>query len=135
MGSNMPLEILAPLVVIGIAGIALLTHLMGFSVSYTFADEDDARARWLREHTGDEITKVILSHDRHAALIETRHGAGIVWAMGADTVAKRMTRARVEELSHGLCLRFDDFTTPTVSLRLDADEAVIWKAKVKEIAA
>ena len=131
----MPLEILGPLVVLGIAGIAILTHVMGFSRPYTFADEEDARARWLREYEDDQVTAVTLSHDRHAALIETDHGPGIVWAMGADTAAKRLTAPRLEPRPDGLRLRFRDFTAPAIRLRLDPSEAAIWQDKLKGIAA
>ena len=131
----MPLEILAPMVVFGIAGIALLIHLMGFSRPYTFADEDDARARWLREYEDDSITAVTLTHDRHAALIDADKGPGIVWAMGADTATKRLTAPRLEPRPDGLRLRFHDFTTPAIRLHLDPAETAQWQDKLKGIAA
>jgi hypothetical protein len=126
----MPLYILGPAVVLGIGLIVLLTHLLGFSRPYVFTDTSDAQARWLREWPSDEVDDVVLSADRHAALVITQAGPGIVWAMGADTVAKRLTRADVRRLEDGLRVDLPDFTARRLRLRLGQSEADDWAQRI-----
>lgn len=122
----MPLSILLPMVVLGIAGIAVLLHLLGLSQPATFEDEAAARRAWLREFPEDTPTRVILSHDRHAALVETPQGAGVVWPMGADTTARHLDGARVTQTDTGLRIDLPDYTAPRITLTLDPDEARLW---------
>ena len=63
----MPLELLLVLVIGGIAGIAVLLHVLGFSRSLTFEDEAAARAAWLRAFPDDTVTGVTLSESQSAA--------------------------------------------------------------------
>jgi len=129
----MPLYILGPAVVLGIGLIVLLTHLLGFSRAYAFVDEEDARVRWLREWPGDEVREVVLAADRRAALVSTPSGPGVVWALGADTVAKRLTRAEVRRLADGLRIDLPDFTARHLRLRLDRTEAAAWAHRIAGI--
>ncbi|QFT94131.1 hypothetical protein FIU86_14870 [Roseovarius sp. THAF9] len=122
----MPLSILLPMVVLGIAGIAVLLHLLGLSKPATFEDEAAARRAWLREFPEDTPTRVILSHNRHAALIETANGPGVVWPMGADTTARHLDGARITQTDTGLRIDLPDYTAPRITLTLDPDEASLW---------
>lgn len=118
----MPLSILLPMVGAGIAAIAVLLHLLGLSRKAELADEAAARAAWLREFPADTVLCVTLCRDRGAALIGTAQGPGVVWAVGADTAARRLEGARAHRTAEGLSLDLVDFTAPRVRLRLDAEE-------------
>jgi hypothetical protein len=130
----MPLSILLPMVVLGIAGIAVLLHLLGLSRRAVLADEAAARAAWLREYPGDAPVRVTLCHDRSAALIETGRGRGVVWPMGADTTARHLDGARLTPTRTGLRIDLPDYTAPRVHLTLDAGESARWQATLKETA-
>lgn len=122
----MPLSILLPMVILGIAGIAVLLHLLGLSMPAQFEDEDTARRAWLREFPDDAPARVILSHGRHAALIETTQGPGVVWPMGADSTARYLDGAQITQTDHGLRIDLPDYTAPRITLKLDPDEARLW---------
>ena len=129
----MPLSILGPMVVIGIAGIAVILHLLGLSRRAVLADAAAARAAWDDEWGDtDPARAATLSHDRHAALIETASGRhGIVFPMGADTTARYLDGARVAVTEQGLRIDLPDFTAPHVRLHLDEGEAARWPALIR----
>ncbi|MDQ7070277.1 MAG: hypothetical protein Q9M48_05995 [Rhodobacterales bacterium] len=123
----MPLPILLVLVVGGIGAIALVLHMLGLSARRVFANESEAGAVWESEFPDDPARQVILSHDHHAALIDTVQGQrGIVWPMGADAAARYLIGATIRKTGKGLNIRLPDFTAPRISLRLDQDEADKW---------
>jgi len=130
----MPLSILLPMVALGIAGIAVLLHLLGLSRRAVLADAAAARAAWLREFPGDAPARVTLCHDRSAALIETETGRGVVWGMGADTTARYLDGARLTSTKTGLRIDLPDYTAPRIHLTLDATEAAHWQDALKETA-
>jgi hypothetical protein len=130
----MPLSILLPMVVLGIAGIAVLLHLLGLSHRAVLADAAAARAAWLREYPGDAPVHVTLCQDHSAALIETGRGRGVVWPMGADTTARYLDGARAHRTKIGLRLDLPDYTAPRIHLSLDPDEAAAWQDALKETA-
>lgn len=122
----MPLQLLAVLVVGGIGGIALLLHVLGLSRVHRFATPDEVRSAWADEFPTLPATRVILSADRTAALVETEHGPGIIWPMGADSTARLLTGARVTRRHDGLVIRLPDYTAPRIRLRLDPGETDLW---------
>ncbi|MBY5986410.1 MULTISPECIES: hypothetical protein [Roseovarius] len=122
----MPLSILLPMVVLGIAGIAVLLHLLGLSQPATFDNEAAAGRAWLREFPEDTPTRITLSHDRHAALVETLQGRGVVWPMGADTTARYLDGAEITQTGTGLRIALPDYTAPRITLTLDPEEARHW---------
>lgn len=127
----MPLEILLILVVGGISAIAVMLHFTGRSTRRVI-DADSARQEWLRLFPDDNITGVLLSQDRHSALIETPDARGLLWAFGADTVGRYLNDdSTVHDHKHGLCIRFDDFTAPAARLSLSADERSQWKQLIE----
>lgn len=128
----MPLSVLLALVICGIIGIAVMLHVLGLSRAACLADAGAAKAAWLREFPEDTPTRVILSHDHHAALIETEGGPGVVWAMGADTTARALSGARIRRTDTGLRIDLPDFTAPHIRLRLDRDEAAHWSTRMKD---
>ena len=125
----MPLEILLVLVVGGIAGIAGALHLLGLSARPAL-NADAARAGWLRHFPDDAVVAVTPAASGLAALIETETGHGLVWRFGADTVARRLPCQSIETDIVGLKVRFDDFGSPWVKLRLTADEQTQWKERM-----
>ncbi|MDF1669307.1 MAG: hypothetical protein P1U83_06825 [Roseovarius sp.] len=128
----MPLVILLPMVFFGIAGIAVLLHLLGLSRPALLGNQAEARAAWLDEFGEDTPTRVILSHDHRAALIETPLGNGIVWPMGADTTARYLTGAQITRTATGLRIDLPDYTAPRIHLTLDAAEADLWPTLLKD---
>ncbi len=124
----MPLNILVPMVVLGIAGIALLLHVLGLSRRKLFGDVAEARAAWLDEFPEDVPTRVVLSHDHRAALVDTEKGHGIVWPMGADSTARYLDGATVACTTTGLRIDLPDYTAPRIDLALDAEEVARWPA-------
>ena len=125
-GSVMPLVWLIALVVGGIAGIALLTHVLGLSRPRRFASDAEAEVAWLREYPHDAARRIVRCRDGRAALVICADGVGLVWPMGADSTARRLAGARVGERGDRLVIRLPDFTAPRVTLRLDAAERAIW---------
>lgn len=129
----MPLSILGPMVLIGIAGIAILLHLLGLSRIASLNSEAAARAAWDDEFGAeDPAGAAVISHDGHAALIETRAGRhGIVFPMGTDTTARFLDGAEATVTPQGLRIDLPDFTAPHIRLRLDAGEAARWPDLIK----
>ncbi|WP_171238497.1 hypothetical protein [Ruegeria sp. HKCCA5763] len=122
----MPSEILLVLVVGGIAGITLLLHLTGHSEPFVLTPET-ARAQWLRHAPDDTIIDVTISNDRHAALVRTETGAGLLWSFGADTVARHLLDFDWIERPEGFEIQFHDFDTPGTLIHLDEIERAHWR--------
>lgn len=125
----MPLGLLLGLVVGGIAGVALLLHLLGLSRSYILMGEADARHHWARFFPEDEVMTVRVASNGKAALILTQSGTGLVRSFGADVVAHPV--ARVETAAKGLKFSFDDFGAPADIVVLRTDEVPQWQAVLK----
>lgn len=121
----MPLPVLLVLVVGGIAAIAVLLHLTGRSQALVMSPEM-ALAAWARHFPGDDTVEALVTPDGHAALVLTRQGNGLLWAMGADTVARRLRDFDLIETAEGLTILFHDFTAPRVTLRLDEFQRRRW---------
>jgi hypothetical protein len=130
----MPLEILLILVSGGITGIVVLAHMLGLSARATLQDEADATKAWAGEFADDPALEVILCHDRHAALITTARGRGVVWPMGADMTARYLTDARIQPTKTGLRIDLPDFTAPHIYLTLAPDEARDWPVLMEKTA-
>ncbi|ASP19861.1 hypothetical protein ANTHELSMS3_01146 [Antarctobacter heliothermus] len=126
----MPLTVLLALVVVGIAGVALLIHTTGLSQPRRFTTEAEARAAWTREFPLTDITGVTLCRSGRAALIATPTGTGVVWPMGADSTARWVADGRVTRRDGGLTLYLPDYVAPTVRLHLDPDEIALWAERI-----
>lgn len=127
----MPLEIILILVATGIAGIALLLHLLGHSARAPLTEED-ARAAWARHAPDSPARAVDLSADAMAALIETDRGPALVWRIGADSTGHWLSRARTRQTSTGLRVMLGDFAAPSVRVALTAERAAAWDAAIAE---
>ncbi len=123
----MPLEILGPMVVFGIAGIALALHLLGLTSPLRLTSEEAARAAWLREFPDDEITSISLASSGRAALVQLSTSAlGLVHTMGADTMAHPLSGAIWHETAQGVRLTLPDFAAPRFDIALTPEERAHW---------
>lgn len=127
----MPLTVLVALVIGGVGGIALLLHLSGRSRRCVLTSET-AEAAWLRQFPGDRVAEATVSKDGHAALILTERGLGLLWAFGADTVARRLENFDLIDKGDRLRVVFRDFTAPAVTLALDAFERRHWLNRMQD---
>ncbi len=124
----MPLSVLIPVVVIGIAGIAVILHLLGLTAPRRIADEAEALAAWAREFPEAPAIDARISADQRAALIELCNGeTGLVWCIGADTVARPLAGADVIETETGLDFYLQDMAAPHVSVALSPQDRPRWK--------
>ncbi|WP_420394877.1 hypothetical protein [Nioella sp.] len=128
----MPLHILIILVVGGIGLIALLTHLLGLSRPLHLTSDAEARTAWLRIWPEDTIRATHIAPDGTAALIETDHGPGIVFALGADSCAHRLEGAEIRETPGGLRILFHDFAAPRLDVALDPAARSHWHQILSE---
>ncbi|MDF1715339.1 MAG: hypothetical protein P1U75_01510 [Antarcticimicrobium sp.] len=122
----MPLTVLVSLVAFGIAGIALLLHLAGRSKRCVLTREG-AEAAWQRHFPGDIVEQITVARDAHAALVLTHLGPGLLWAFGADTVARRLEDFDLIDTGDRLRVVFHDFAAPSVTLVLDDFERPHWR--------
>ncbi|PCJ06843.1 MAG: hypothetical protein COB16_12260 [Rhodobacteraceae bacterium] len=122
----MPLHILLILVAGGIGLIAVLLHLSGRSAQ-TVMTSEEARNAWLRQFPEDDIRQVLIAQDGHAALVQTPNGMGLVWAFGADTVARHLTGFDLTDTKRGLRVNFHQFAAPSSSLTLTETERADWR--------
>ena len=122
----MPLHWLVILVVTGIAGIALITHQLGWSAPRRFTTEAEARVAWAREFPDLPAGTVALTRQGAAALVMTAQGPGLVWPMGADSAARLLTGAKARPTTKGLDLHLPDPSAPHLRLVLDPDEVKSW---------
>ncbi|MCF6430832.1 hypothetical protein [Leisingera sp. MMG026] len=125
----MPLELLLALVAGGISAIAVILHLSGRSERAVLTTET-ARKAWLRHCPGDSIRDVLPAAGGHAALVAAQSGPGLVWAFGADTVARHLHAAAVSPSPAGLRFDFKDFSAPALSLALTGTERAHWQALI-----
>ncbi len=124
----MPLSVLIPVVVIGIAGIAVILHLLGLTAPRRLTDRAEALAAWAREFPELPAAEARLSADQRAALILLPNGeAGIVWCFGADTVARPLAGSELRETETGFVIRLRDVGAPRVTVTLAAEERPRWK--------
>ena len=126
----MPLDVMIPMVVIGIAGIGVLTYLLGWAKPVSFAVPEDAMRAWAENFPdGPAPTSAVVAGDGRAALVETEEGPGLIWAMGQDCAARLLAAADVTPTKKGLRVDFHDFGTPPVQVALDgARDADAWRA-------
>lgn len=114
----MPLEILAPMVVIGIFGIALMLHLSGQSRTDPLTAERAAEA-WITQIPGVASRQILLSDDARVALVETDRGPGLLWVFGADCTARLFSAPpAVRETADQIVVTTGDFTAPRIRARL-----------------
>lgn len=124
----MPLEILGPMVVIGILGIAALLHFGGHSRVDPLTQERIFK-EWEAQYPAAPAQRVKIANDGRAALVETSTGSGLIWTMGADTAARIFdSPPEVTGSGDGLTVRTGDFTAPVVHVTLErAEDRELWQ--------
>ena len=132
----MPLHILLILVAGGIAGIALVLHLLGLT-NPRVLDLTDLRTEWLRHYPDDTFNAetsidVMLNISGTHGLLRSDQGYGLIWTMGADTVGRRLDTATWRETPSGITFTFDDPATPRVVVQLEDSERVLWLAYLRK---
>jgi len=130
----MALPVLLSLVVFGIAGIALLLHVLGYSSTARLTDRDDAAAIWQDRYPDLPAGQIRVTADKSAALITGAWGSGLVWALGSDFVARPLLHGhfQVIEANDRVELRTDDLTAPKITLSLTAPEREAWRSALTE---
>ena len=124
----MPLSVLLPLVVVGIALIWGLVRWLQPTPPLRIRDETEARAIWHHRNPETPAQTARINPGRSHALVETGAGPGLVWAMGADPVTRLIPPGtRCVETATGLRLKTGDFTAPVIDIPLpDPRERAQW---------
>ena len=117
----MPLPVLGALVVLGIGGLVLLIHFLGWTRRPQYADETEATEALLTDYPHASVRRVALADDRRAALFELAEGVGFAAPFGEG----RLTRVigpgdvrRVDEGPEGLIIRLTDYTAPQLTVTM-----------------
>ncbi|MCP5072015.1 MAG: hypothetical protein GY947_01810 [Rhodobacteraceae bacterium] len=128
----MPLSILLSLVIFGIAGIAVLLHLMGKSRQLVFESAPEVEHHWHRQHPDCRIERVAISKDGHTALVDSSCGVGLVWSMGADAACRLLEEGtEVADTGTGLMVTTSDYTAPSVKVALeDPEDRRVWTGMI-----
>jgi len=131
----MPLEILAIMVVAGLALAIGAVHFSGASRPARLESTDQALARFAEDYPEVVPSACIVTKDRRAAFLELELGsAGLVAAMGAKFITRMIGEAELKQLDEEnpgeLVMRFRDFTYPADRYRFenedDAQRVVTW---------
>jgi len=129
-----PLPILLGLIVVGIAGAVLFTHLLGWSAPARIADAQAALDRFQLDYPEAEPVRSWVAADGSAALLQLSEDIGLVIVLGDRTVVRRLgpgalASVRTDPTHTHLQLRDPGF--PRASLPLaDSDEREAWLAEL-----
>ncbi|MEM9010307.1 MAG: hypothetical protein AAGE18_03715 [Pseudomonadota bacterium] len=132
----MPLELLAPLVVLGVAIVVLAVHVSGGSRPLSLATEAAVRAAWAEAEPDRPLSEVLPCPDGRAAVVID--GAGVpalLWTLGADPVVRELhpgVLRAVEERREAIRLYLDDFAAPVVEIGVpDTAVRAVWIARFR----
>jgi len=125
----MPLDILLPMVVIGIAGLGLLIRLLRPTPAFCLTSPERARDIWNHRNPRHPAGEIHLNRAGTVALIKTPAGDGLLWSFGADPVTRLFVSPPVcHETGSGLRIITGDFTAPKITIPLpDPDERHLWR--------
>lgn len=131
----MPLEILLPLVVLGVPLIVWLARLTGAEKESFLLTASSIKARLKRERDDFACNDMLIAADQHAALATDPDSGetGLVFVFGDKTVARLFTAGqdtKIEDKPSGLRLSFKDFTLPDLDITLNEDEKSLWKQRL-----
>ena len=118
----MPLPILLGLVVLGIAGIALMLHLTGHSRPFALGSDAVARVAWARLCPDDPVHALHLAGG--VALVQAASGLSLLRPLGADAAAHRI--AAMDPAPGGLRIGFDDLGFADLTVALPPETAAHW---------
>jgi hypothetical protein len=124
---GVPLEILLPMVVIGITGVVLLIRWLRPTPDLKLSDARQVAEIWTRRNPDIAVGAVHINGAQSHALVETAQGVGLVWVFGADPVTRLLDHPfDLEKNASGLRIRTHDFTAPHIDLALNATEITRW---------
>ena len=118
----MTLPIVLGLLVCGFAVLVWLRKRKGPGLPSGILSDAVARREWARHWPDDWVDAVELAGT--AALIDGRHGIGLLQVKGTETEAHRV--AGMQPVSGGLRLELADFAAPAVTLPLPEATATDW---------
>jgi hypothetical protein len=121
----MPTYLVVILVSLAVAVLAVMLN-MASRPRRALLDEESARQAWLDAAAGETIREVVLSRDRHAALILSDEGPALVWTSGRQVIVRRLLDFDVLDEGGTLRIVFRDFDTPEALLKLDDFERPRW---------
>ena len=130
----MPLPLLGALVVLGIGGLVLLIHLLGWSKRPHYADAAEATAALLADYPNVEIRDVALADDGRAALFDLAEGVGFAAPFGEGRLTRLITDddvKKVDEAPDGLTIWLSDYTAPRLTIALtDQAARTAWTTRL-----
>jgi hypothetical protein len=115
----MPLGLLVPAVLIGIALVAFAVWMTGGGAGAEL-DADRAKARFLQDFPEASVSDVAVSADRRSALLWLGSGCGVVFVVGDRFATRRVPLGRVRHEAEGFSIDFDDYATPRLRVAVDA---------------
>ncbi|MHA3914333.1 hypothetical protein [Halovulum sp. GXIMD14793] len=125
-----PMHIMLPIVVLGIAAVVLLVHMTGGTMTRHIDDLADAQAIW----AGDHPDEARIDDLGHAALVHLNDGRrGVIRAFGDDAVVRHLDGSpEVADQPDGLLLHMDDFIAPAIRVVLaDEDDRAAWRTALQ----
>lgn len=113
----MPLEILAPMVVLGIAFAVILVRFSGLSHRASLANKSQVREILTIDYPEESIHEIHLQKDGRTALATFESGkVGTINVMGAKFLTRKFSKGDVVSVTRtgneGITARFNDFTHP-----------------------
>lgn len=129
----MPLEIMASIVVVGLALVYAMMKVWKFDRCLVLSDDRIAQAEWGADNPTAPAQEVIVAASGQAALVRSRRGWGVLWVMGLDTASHDLNGARLSDHPKGLHLKLPDFASPSVVLQLTPDEVPLWRKQIEEV--
>ncbi|MEM8749727.1 MAG: hypothetical protein AAGF28_05455 [Pseudomonadota bacterium] len=122
----MPLSILVPMIVVGLAAVFAAVHFGGGSKASVPMDDQTARDRFLQDYPRETVSAVMLSNKGRLALLtlEQSDHLGIVYSFGQSFVTRLIAPPTVKSVSQrsdkAVEIRLRDFTLPR--LRFESDD-------------
>ena len=116
----MPLVVLLPLVIVGVALIVALVRIFAPTAPLIFADIQTATDVWNHRRPRNAARQVFLNARKTHALVTTDKGAGLVWSFGVDPVTRLFTQETTWREKNGLLIiSTGDFTAPRIRIPLE----------------
>lgn len=122
----MPLQILVPLIVVGLVAVLAAVHFSGGSTPPPPMDDEAAAQRYLEDYPNDRVTEIIFdAHRQVAVLVLDRDGEiGLVQRIGKHSLTRRLTRTNLvsmKQVDGRLELVLRDFTLPKLKLEVGTE--------------
>ena len=110
----MSLQILVPLVVVGVSLVVLAVYWLGLSRPARLGGEGQALERYGFDFPGANFDQVLITADRQAALLIGKAEVGLVEALGSKFITRRLAANTVIKVERNsdleVAVGFADFT-------------------------